>query len=180
MPGDGNRAGPCIPAGYVELQHVGTGVERMAYRITVKSRLPATMRGQLEALLFFNAGQHRIRQEIEATIERYGLPELIDDRGWLQVQVAGIPEVQTLFAVHEEDGRERPVGVVVYVRDSFERITVVHVGVASDYAFGGPYSGERVLQRLMQQIRLVARRTSGIRHVEVAYRRNRAPRVATA
>jgi len=149
----------------------------MSYRITVKSRLPAPMRGQLEALLFFNSGQHRIRQEIEATIERYGLPELIDDRGWLHVQVAGIPEVQCLFAVHEEDGRARPVGVVVYVRDSFERITVLHVGVASDYAFGGPYSGERVLHRLMQQIRQVARRTSGIRHVEVAYRRSR---VATA
>ena len=152
----------------------------MSYRITVKSRLPATMRGQLEALLFFNAGQHRIRQEIEETIERYGLPELIDDSGWLHVQVAGIPEVQTLFAVHEEDGRARPVGVVVYVRDSFERITVLHVGVAGDYAFGGPYSGERVLQRLMQQIRQVARRTSGIRHVEVAYRRSRLLRVATA
>jgi hypothetical protein len=149
----------------------------MSYRITVKSRLPATMRGQLEALLFFNTGQHRIRQEIEATIERYGLPELIDDSGSLHVQVAGIPEVQTLFAIHEEDGRARPVGVVVYVRDSFERITVLHVGVAADYAFGGPYSGERVLHRLMQQIRQVARRTSGIRHVEVAYRRNR---VATA
>ena len=149
----------------------------MSYRITVKSRLPATMRGQLEALLFFNTGQHRIRQEIEATIERYGLPELIDDRGSLHVQVAGIPEVQTLFAIHEEDGRARPVGVVVYVRDTFERITVLHVGVASDYAFGGPYAAERVLHRLMQQIRKVARRTSGIRHVEVAYRRNR---VATA
>ena len=149
----------------------------MSYRITVKSRLSVTMRGQLEALLFFNAGQHRIRQEIEATIERYGLPELIDDRGSLHVQVAGIPEVQTLFAIHEEDGRARPVGVVVYVRDTFERITVLHVGVASDYAFGGPHAGERVLHRLMQQIRKVARRTSGIRHVEVAYRRNR---VATA
>ncbi len=152
----------------------------MAYRITVKSRLPATMRGQLEALLFFNARQHRIRQDIEATIERYGIPELIEERGWLHVQVAGVHEVQTLFAVHEEDGGARPVGVVVYVRDSFERITVLHVGVAEDYAFGGRYSGERVLQRLMQQIREVARRTSGIRHVEVAYRRHRQLRAATA
>lgn len=152
----------------------------MAYRIKVKSRLPATMRGQLETLLFFNAGQHRIREEIEATIERYGLPELIEAGGWLQLGVAGIPEVQTLFAVHEEDGGARPVGVVVYVRDTFERITVLHVGVADDYAFGGPYASERVLQRLMQQIRQVARRTSGIRHVEVAYRRKRALRTATA
>ena len=151
----------------------------MPYEISVKSRLPATMRGQLEALLFFNSGQSRIRRAIEATIELYGIPEIIEDSGWLRVQVAGVPEVQTLFAVHQEGGGARPVGVVVYVRDTFERITVVHLGIADDYAFGGRYAQERVLPRLLQQIRQVARRTSGIRHVEVAYRRNR-PRVATA
>ena len=151
----------------------------MAYEITVKSRLPAAMRGQLEALLFFNAGQFRMRHAIEATIERFGMPEIIEEDGWLRVQVAGVAEVQTLFAVHEEGGGARPVGVVIYVRDTFERITVVHVGVADDYAFGGSYAQERVLPRLLQQIRQVARRTSGIRHVEVAYRRNR-PGVAIA
>jgi hypothetical protein len=152
----------------------------MAYRITVKSRLPAAMQGQLEALLFFNECQHRIRQEIEATIERYGLPELVEADGYLTLRVAGVPEVQTLYAVHEEDGRARPVGVVVYVRDSFERITVLHVGVAADYAHGGPYANEQVLRRLMQQIREVARRTAGIRHVELAYRQRRPLRAATA
>jgi hypothetical protein len=145
----------------------------MAYKVLVKSRLPSSMRGQLEALLFFNAGQHRIREAIAATIERYGLPELIDDGGWLRIEVAGNRDVQTLYAVHEENGRERPVGVIVYGRDSLESITVLHVGVARDYAAGGWYARERVLQRMMQHIREVARRTSGVRHVAVAYRANR-------
>jgi len=151
----------------------------MAHKIVVSSRLPGTMRGQLEAILFFNAGQHRVRQEIEATIERFGIPELIEQDGWLRVQVAGVPEVQTLFALHEEGGRARPVGAVIYLRDTFERITVVHIGVADDYAAGGRYASERVLARLMQEIRRVARRTSGIRQVELAYRRTRL-REATA
>ena len=151
----------------------------MAHKIVVSSRLPVTMRGQLEAILFFNAGQHRVRHEIEATIERFGIPELIEQDGWLRVQVAGVPEVQTLFALHEENGRARPVGTVIYLRDTFERITVVHIGVADDYAAGGRYASERVLARLMQEIRQVARRTSGIRQVELAYRRTRL-REATA
>jgi len=151
----------------------------MAHKIVVSSRLPAAMRGQLEAILFFNAGQHRVRHEIEATIERFGIPELIEQDGWLRVQVAGVPEVQTLFALHEEDGRTRPVGAVIYLRDTFERITVVHIGVANDYAAGGRFASERVLARLMQEIRRVARRTSGIRQVELAYRRTRL-REATA
>lgn len=145
----------------------------MTYKVLVKSRLPSSMRSQLEALLFFNAGQHRIREAIAATIERYGLPELIEDGGWLRIEVAGNRDVQTLYAVHEENGRERPVGVIVYGRDSLESLTVLHVGVARDYAAGGWYARERVLQRMMQHIREVARRTSGVRHVAVAYRANR-------
>jgi hypothetical protein len=146
----------------------------MRYQIAVKSRLPLAMRGQLESLLFFNAGQHRMRTAIQASIERYGIPELTDEGGWLQLKVAGVPEAQTLFAVHEEsDGRARPVGAVVYVRESSERITVVHVSVADDHAFGGRFAHDRVLPRLLSQIRELARSTAGIRHIELAYRRER-------
>jgi hypothetical protein len=139
-------------------------------RITVTSRLPAQMRADLEALLFFNARQHRMRHEIEATIERYGMPEIVEHGGALRVRVAGLPEVQSLFAVAAVNGEARPVGAVVYVRDAFERLTIVHIGVAEEYATGGPHASERVLLRLLQEIRRVARRTSGVRHVEVAYR----------
>ena len=90
-----------------------------------------------------------------------------------------IRDRQTLYAVHEEDGRARPVGVIVYLRDGQDLITVLHVGVADDYGAGGRYASERVLQQLMQHIRQVARRTAGISHVAVAYRASRL-RTATA
>jgi hypothetical protein len=169
-------------------QDAATGVRTargssVTHRITVTSRLPAQLRADLEGLLFFNARQHRMRHEIEQTIERFGVPEIVEQNGWLRVQVAGLPEVQSLYAVHQEPGQQRPVGAVIYVRDAFERFTVVHIGVADDYAQGGPHASERVLLRLLQEIRRVARRTSGIRHVELAYSRSRpkdAPSVATA
>jgi hypothetical protein len=148
-------------------------VRSVTRTISVTSRLPAHQRADLEALLFFNARQHRMRHEIEQTIERFGVPEIVEHNGWLRVQVAGLPEVQSLFAVHREDGQQRPVGAVIYVRDAFERFTVVHIGVADDYVQGGAYASERVLLRLLQEIRRVARRTSGIQHVELAYSRSR-------
>lgn len=149
------------------------GFDLMPHTITVASRLPAWMRGDLEALLFFNSRQHRVRDEIEQTIERFGAPEIVEHDGWLRVRVAGLAEVQSLFALREEGGRSRPVGAVIYVRETFERITVVHVGVADDYAIGGPHAHERVLLRLMQEIRRVARRTAGIERVELAYTNGR-------
>lgn len=146
----------------------------MRYQIAVKSRLPLAMRGQLESLLFFNAGQHRMRTAIQASIERYGIPELTDEGGWLQLRVAGVPEAATLFAVHEEaGGAARPVGAVVYVKDDCGRVTVVHVSVADDHAFGGRFAHDRVLPRLLEEIRRMARSTTGSRHIEVAYRRER-------
>lgn len=149
-------------------------------KIAVTSRLPAHLRADLESLLFFNARQHRMRHEIEQTIERFGIPEIVEQGGWLRVQVAGLPEVQSLFALHEAEDRARPVGAVIYVRDAFERFTVVHIGVADEFALGGVHSSERVLLRLLQEIRRVARRTSGIRHVELAYSRSRPRELARA
>ena len=145
----------------------------MTHRIAVTSRLPVGFRAELEAVLFFNARQHQMRREIEQTIERFGLPEIVESSGGLRVRVAGLPDVQSLFAVESGDGANRPVGAVIYVRDSIERFTVVHIGVAEDYALGGAQESERVLPRLLQEIRRVARRTAGIRQVELAYCRNR-------
>ena len=147
----------------------------MSHEITLQSRLPSVLRAQVEALLFFNSAQHRMRDAIDASIERYGLPEIVDEDGWLRLRVAGVEQVQTLFAVRKNMAGERAVGAVAYIRESIERMTVVHVSVADEYSAQGRYAQERVLPQLLYQIRDVAKRTTGIRHVDVAYRRHRPP-----
>lgn len=135
------------------------------------SRLDADHRASLEALLFFNVRQHALRSQIEATIARFGVPEIVEKNGWLGIAVAGLEDVQCLYAVRAQNGE--PVGAVVYARDSIDRITVVHLSVASDSALNLEGGGRMVLHSLMQQIRRVARSTSGIRRVELAYRTRR-------
>lgn len=146
----------------------------MTRRVTFTSRLPAADRSTLEALLFFNSGQHQVRDGIEAAIRRFGAPEIVEQGGSLRVHVAGLSEVQTLFAVVHHQGAQRPVGAVVYVRETVERFTIVHVGIAEEFSAGGAQATEHVLLRLLQEIRRVARRTGGIREIELAYRQNRA------
>ncbi len=68
---------------------------------------------------------------------------------------------------------------ILYVRDSFERITVLHLVVAEPYAVGGPRAGYNLRLRLVQAVKRVARRTTGIRHVELLYSQER-PRAAFA
>ena len=146
----------------------------MSDKIRLTSRLPAANRDALEALLFFNVRQHALRQQIEATIERFGIPEIIEQDGWLRVSVAGLPDVQCLYAVRGE--RDEPEGAVIYTRDAVDRIMVVHLSVASDASLNLAGGGRVVLYRLLAQIRRVARCTTGVRHVEVASRARRAAR----
>ena len=148
-------------------------------QIAFVSSLPAEHYHQLEVLLFFNGRQNRVRKGIETAIDRYGAPEIVADGKQLRVRVAGDTEAQCLFAVEREGMMSRPVGVILYVRDRFECITVLHLVVAEAYAVGGPRAGYNLCLRLVQAVKRVARCTSGIRHVELLYSQDR-PRAAYA
>jgi hypothetical protein len=154
-------------------------VAAITRQIAFVSTLPAEHYHQLEVLLFFNGRQHRVRKGIETAIDRYGTPEIATEGKALRVKVGGPSDAQCLFAVEREGKTSRPVGVILYVRDSFERITVLHLVVAEPYAVGGPRASYNLLLRLVQAVKRVARCTSGIRHVELVYSQNR-PRVAYA
>jgi hypothetical protein len=144
-------------------------VAAITRKIAFVSTLPAEHYHQLEVLLFFNGRQHRVRKGIENAINRYGTPEIVAEGKLLRVRVAGPSDAQCLFAVEREGKMSRPVGVILYVRDSFERITVLHLVVAEPYAVGGPRANYNLLLRLVQAVKRVARCTSGIRHVELVY-----------
>ena len=146
---------------------------RVPRDIAFVSSLPQEHHLQLESLLFFNRRQERVRPGILDAINRYGAPEIYATSSGLKVRVAGPVEVQCLFAVERHGTGSRPVGVILYTRDSFERITVMHLVVAEEYAAGGPFAEQPLLLRLVQAVRRVARRTSGIRHVELLYAQSR-------
>jgi hypothetical protein len=142
--------------------------------IVFLSSLPQENHLQLESLLFFNRQQDKVRPGIVDAIARYGAPEIVPGPNGLKVRVAGPVEVQCLFAVERRrDGRNRPVGLILYTRDSFERITVMHLVVAEEFGAGGPRADQHLLLRLVQAVKRVARRTSGIRHVELLYSQSR-------
>lgn len=144
-----------------------------ARQVTFTSSLPEEHHRQLEALLFFNGRQDKVRGGIVEAIDRYGPPEIFSDAHGLRVRVTGPTEAQCLFAVETNGGLCRPVGLVLYTRDSFERITIMHIVIAEPYAAGGTYAREHLLLRLVQAVRRVARRTSGIRQVQLLYSQSR-------
>jgi len=135
--------------------------------VTFTSRIARKQRQALERLLFFNGCQNRVAREIVDAIDKYGPPEILDDGEFLRVRVAGLPDVQSLFAV--EPGTGRPIGVAIYVRADLEHVTVLHVGLSEEYCAGGSREDINLLLRLIKEIRRSSRRMKGVRRLQVLY-----------
>ena len=141
--------------------------------IRITSKLPVDQRAALEQLLFFNVNQHRVRVGIQQSIETYGVPEIYEQEGGLRVRVGDIAEVQTLFAISDLG---KPLGVAVFVRSAQERFAVLHLGVEPRLS-ETPELNNRVLLKLMHEIRRAARCTRGVDRIELVYKDSHAVRL---
>ena len=153
---------------------------KMDSTIEFKSHVPAPQRAALEALLFFNACQGRVSDCIATAVERFGSPEIVADGDRLRIHMKHVTDAQSLFAIEKRTGR--PVGVAVYTREDLERITVVHLSLAAEYASGGVRSSEQLLLRLLREVRRSTRRMKGVRSLQLFYatRRGAAARARAA
>ncbi|HSD73272.1 MAG TPA: hypothetical protein VLB75_00795 [Steroidobacteraceae bacterium] len=139
----------------------------MSRPFAITSRVGAEHRAALEELLFFNRLQSSVRTRIVETIERYGLPRIVVRDGTLRIELAGVAEVQSVFAVSPEQAV--PIGVAVFLRESAERFVIVHVGVAEQFSASGGRANDHVFFHLLNAIRDAARRTRGVRSIDLFY-----------
>jgi hypothetical protein len=135
--------------------------------ISFVSRVAIEHRRTLERLLYFNGCQERVARGIADVVDRFGPPVIQPEGEWLRVKVEGLPDVQSLFAVHTTTGL--PIGVAVYVRADLENVTVLHLGLSEEYCSGGEREGFNLLLRLMREIRRSSRRVKGVRRFSVLY-----------
>lgn len=155
-----------IPRRPLEGRHTGPA-RSMRTTVRFESRVASEHRGKLERLLFFNGCQSRVAEAIVDAIDKFGPPEIHADAGFLRVKVAGLPDVQSLFAIDPSNGA--PIGVAVYTRPDLEHISVLHVGLAEEYCAGGERESANLLLKLMQEIRRSSRRVKGVRRLRVHY-----------
>jgi hypothetical protein len=141
----------------------------MSRPFTITSRLGAEHRTALEELLFFNRLQSAVATRIVATIERYGMPQVVVRDQLLRIELDGVTEVQTVFAVAPAGAHPGPIGVAVFLREGEDRFVIVHVGVAEAFSATGERANEHVFFHLINAIRDAARRTRGVRSIDLFY-----------
>lgn len=131
--------------------------------VRISSALEDSYRARLEELLFFNPGQERVAEGIEASIARHGLPEVAAERGLLHIGVGAHGRVQALYALEAREAQDELVGVIVYCRPSADEIVVLHIAVSERFASTGPMADVGVALRLFQSVRQAAARLKGVR-----------------
>jgi hypothetical protein len=119
----------------------------------------------LERLMFFNPGQDAMKDAIIESVERFGMPTIEDIDGHLRINVGKLNDVQTIFALKDE----KLVGILVYYRFSTERLTVIHIAVDEDYSSRGKYSHNMLMMRMLELLRINARRINGIDSIRILY-----------
>lgn len=128
-------------------------------KIAFTSVLEEGHRDELERLLFFNANQSRVTDEVTRVAKQYGIPRVnvVGDR--LRVEVASKTATQTLYAV--ERGSQRPIGVAVYTRED-DALVVLFVAVHEDYAANGSEGKRGLMVKFVAKMRRIAQRVRGI------------------
>jgi len=133
------------------------------------SVLPGARYDELAELVFFNRQQERFRADIVGAIERYGIPEIVVTKDALRFTVGDLGEVQALYGLDGGTARARLAGVMLYARTSPEKIVVLHIVVAPEYASNGPRSDRLLALKLIEQLRKLGRAIKGVTTIEILY-----------
>jgi hypothetical protein len=122
----------------------------------------------VEALFYFHPKQQSLQERIRACVDEFGAPEILQRGERIHVGIAK-NGAQCLFACHTERRPGLPVGVVVYLRTSPELLRILHLAVHPAYEHDGRHAALKLTMELVNEVRHLARRVSGVRRVQLPY-----------
>jgi len=136
--------------------------------LELRSTAPIEQRKAVESLLFFNPSQGQVRDGIVEALEKFGMPRLVEQGSSLTIQT-GPHQTQTLFAYDADRPSSPPVGVVLFLRTSPTDVTILHVAVQPDYTLKGSREGAGVGLFLVESVRSLCSRISGVTQLILTY-----------
>jgi hypothetical protein len=133
--------------------------------------VPEGMRQAAEALFFFNPRQGNSINGILATVERTGVPAIMERDGQVWI---GVPpgNMQCLFAFDRRVEPQRPAGVLLYGRPAPDVIWISHLAVDPVFTCGNKNRGAGLGCILVEKVREIARSIKGVTKIQLPYRRN--------
>jgi hypothetical protein len=132
------------------------------------SSVPVGLWKHVEALFYFHPRQAELLDRIHACVAEFGAPEILKRGERIHLGIAS-NGAQCLFACDGERQPGVPVGVAVYLRTGTDLMRILHLAVHPAYEHGGPHAELDLTVTLVNEVRRVARRISGVRRVQLPY-----------
>ena len=145
--------------------------------ISFTSVLEDHQQSHLERLLFFNANQDVVSDQITTAFDKFGPPRVTVTDGKLRLGFASHFDPQSLFIVDDTDDALALAGVVVYYRDDY-RLKILFIAVHEDFCCEGSRSDQLLLLQVIQELRSIGRRIKGISELSLRLDTNRLIQIA--
>lgn len=129
--------------------------------------LPETAKPSLQKVFYFNPRQGCYYEEIVASVEQFGDPEICHATEEFTLVLPKLPEAHCLFACDELSGVL--CGVVIYVRHVREEMEILHLATSQEWQADGNVAVTSAL--LVGKIVEIARAIKGIERVLMPYGR---------
>lgn len=137
--------------------------------IVITSRLDEDFREDLEQILFFNPKQHQATSGIKHCVEHYGLPEITNEQGYLRIRLNSTSLAQTLYCVDRTESKDSLAGVIVFMRNNIEDMSILYIAIAKNQILRGPIITARLAWDLVHQVIESASFISGVKNVRLDY-----------
>jgi hypothetical protein len=141
----------------------------MNYQIT--SRLHSSHRDELEKMFYFHPQQSRFSDQILASVEQFGSPQISVSPDGLKFRLPKLPDSQTLYVVTEGTNAELLVGAMVFHRPDARTLEILHIAVHSDLTYSTNEGNSPIVMLLVKEICRIGRRVKGIESIRLMYGR---------
>ncbi len=141
----------------------------MMQPVFFSSGINVKYKSELEEILFFNKRQKEYLQDINNSIESYGLPKIIQEGNSLKIRVEHLKDVQTIYAFDSNESDAALLGLILYYRISVDEIIVLHIAIVDECTAEGSYSKEFVVLRLINKLKENAKRIKGVEKIRISY-----------
>jgi hypothetical protein len=138
-------------------------------KIRIQSKLGIEYRDDLERLFFFNHNQKRYAGRITESVSEYAKPKLFEDYREVSLEFEQRDLGQTLYIFDDDDISPELVGVLMYVRDSIDRITIVHIAMHEHCRQIFKQEAVNVVKIVLDEVFTVISKIKGIERIRIYY-----------
>lgn len=138
-------------------------------KIHFKSSLDSEYRDELDSLFYFNRNQSRYVNRINRSIEEYSKPVVVQENGEVSLVFKDRDMGQTLHILDGDYEGASLIGVLMYVRDSKERITIVHMALHEKCERIHKEDGINIVGIVLHEVLSIFKKMKGIKKVRIYY-----------